>query len=152
MKKYFNPVKIIFGQNKFKKIAELLKNKKYILITHKNITPYSPNELINSNNTKDDDSEVFTINYDLTLSVSRFKTKLKEIIMAHMVETMAYAGLTPWHGLGVNVEDNLMSIIEIVEDDKSKHQILLENLLNEFDITHVRKSKSIILSGGNLII
>ena len=49
---------------------------------------------------------------------------------------------------GMNVEDNLMSIIEIVEDDKSKHQILLENLLNEFDITHVRKSKSVILSGG----
>ena len=37
---------------------------------------------INSNNTKDDDSEVFTINYDLTLSVSRLKTKLREIIMA----------------------------------------------------------------------
>ena len=49
---------------------------------------------------------------------------------------------------GMNVEDNLMSIIEIVEMDKSKHQILLENLLNEFDITHVRKSKSIVLSGG----
>jgi phage/plasmid-like protein (TIGR03299 family) len=26
----------------------------------------------------------------------------------HMVETMAYAGKTPWHGLGVRVEDNLM--------------------------------------------
>ena len=39
-------------------------------------------KLINSNNTKDDDSEVFTINYDLTLSVSRLKTKLREIIMA----------------------------------------------------------------------
>lgn len=25
----------------------------------------------------------------------------------HMVETMAYAGQTPWHGLGVHVEDNL---------------------------------------------
>ena len=49
---------------------------------------------------------------------------------------------------GMNVEDNLMSIIEIVETDKNKHQILLENLLNEFDITHVRKSKSIVLSGG----
>ena len=49
---------------------------------------------------------------------------------------------------GMNVEDNLMSIIEIVETDKSKHQILLENLLNEFDITHVRKSKSVVLSGG----
>ena len=49
---------------------------------------------------------------------------------------------------GMNVEDNLMSIIEIIENDKSKHQIILENLLNEFDITHVRKSKSIVLSGG----
>jgi len=49
---------------------------------------------------------------------------------------------------GMNVEDNLMSIIEIIEQNKSKHQIILENLLNEFDITHVRKSKSIVLSGG----
>ena len=49
---------------------------------------------------------------------------------------------------GMNVEDNLMSIIEIVETNKQKHQILLENLLNEFDIAHVKKSKSIVLSGG----
>ena len=27
--------------------------------------------------------------------------------MAHAVETMAYAGEVPWHGLGVKVEDNL---------------------------------------------
>jgi hypothetical protein len=27
--------------------------------------------------------------------------------MSHMVETMAYAGETPWHGLGVHVEENL---------------------------------------------
>ena len=49
---------------------------------------------------------------------------------------------------GMNVEDNIMSIIEIIEKDKSKHQIILENLLNEFDIAHVRKSRSIVLSGG----
>ena len=49
---------------------------------------------------------------------------------------------------GMNVEDNLMSIIEILEKDKLKHNIILENLLNEFDINHVRKSKSIVLSGG----
>ena len=49
---------------------------------------------------------------------------------------------------GMNVEDNIMSIIEIIEKDKSKHIIILENLLNEFDIAHVRKSKSIVLSGG----
>ncbi len=49
---------------------------------------------------------------------------------------------------GMNVEDNLLSIIEIVEKDKNKHEIILQNLLNEFDINHVRKSKSIVLSGG----
>jgi len=27
--------------------------------------------------------------------------------MAHMIETMAYAGELPWHGLGVKVDDNL---------------------------------------------
>ena len=49
---------------------------------------------------------------------------------------------------GMNVEDNLLSIIEINEKDKSKHEIILQNLLNEFDINHVRKSKSTVLSGG----
>ena len=49
---------------------------------------------------------------------------------------------------GMNVEDNLMSIIEIIEKNRDKHHIILENLLNEFDIQHVRKSKSIVLSGG----
>jgi len=49
---------------------------------------------------------------------------------------------------GMNVEDNIMSIIEIIEEDKTQHSIILENLLNEFDINHVRKSKSIVLSGG----
>ena len=41
-----------------------------------------------------------------------------------------------------------MSIIEVIEKEKSKHDIILENLLNEFDINHVRKSKAIVLSGG----
>ena len=49
---------------------------------------------------------------------------------------------------GMNVEDNLLSVIEIIENDKAKQEILLNNLLNEFDINHVRKSKSIVLSGG----
>ena len=49
---------------------------------------------------------------------------------------------------GMNVEDNLLSIIEIKEKDKNKQNILLQNLLNEFDINHVKKSKSIVLSGG----
>ena len=49
---------------------------------------------------------------------------------------------------GMNVEDNLLSIIEINEKDKNKQEITLLNLLNEFDINHVRKSKAIVLSGG----
>ena len=49
---------------------------------------------------------------------------------------------------GMNVEDNLLSIIEIIEKDKNKQEIVLQGLLNEFDINHVRKSKSIVLSGG----
>ena len=49
---------------------------------------------------------------------------------------------------GMNVEDNLLSIIEINEKDKDKQNIILQNLLNEFDIEHVRKSKSVVLSGG----
>ncbi len=49
---------------------------------------------------------------------------------------------------GMNVEDNLLSIIEISEKEKHKQEIKLQNLLNEFDINHVRKSKSIVLSGG----
>ncbi len=49
---------------------------------------------------------------------------------------------------GMNVEDNLISIIEMNEKDSDKQNIILQNLLNEFDINHVRKSKSIVLSGG----
>ncbi len=49
---------------------------------------------------------------------------------------------------GMNVEDNLLSIIEIKEKDKNRQEIILQNLLNEFDINHVRKSKSVVLSGG----
>ena len=49
---------------------------------------------------------------------------------------------------GMTVEDNLISILEIIYKDKNKQRINLENLLNEFDLNHVRKSKSIVLSGG----
>ena len=49
---------------------------------------------------------------------------------------------------GMSVEDNLLSIIEIKEKDKNKQNIILQNLLNEFDINHVRKSKSVVFSGG----
>ena len=64
------------------------------------------------------------------------------------LEGISYLPQEPSVFRGMNVEDNLLSIIEIVEKDKNKHDIILQSLLNEFDISHVRKSKSIVLSGG----
>ena len=49
---------------------------------------------------------------------------------------------------GMNVEDNIFSILEISEKDKNLRNIKLENLLNEFDIAHLRKSSAVVLSGG----
>ena len=49
---------------------------------------------------------------------------------------------------GMSVEDNVYSILEISEKDKNLRNIKLENLLNEFDISHLRKSNAVVLSGG----
>ena len=49
---------------------------------------------------------------------------------------------------GLNVEDNIYSILELSEKNKNLRNIKLENLLNEFDISHLRKSNSVVLSGG----
>lgn len=48
----------------------------------------------------------------------------------------------------MNVEDNIMSILEIVERKKSKRKQKLEDLLNEFSIQPIRKSMATALSGG----
>jgi lipopolysaccharide export system ATP-binding protein len=49
---------------------------------------------------------------------------------------------------GLNVEDNIRSVLEIVEPDKRKREAELDSLLEEFNITRLRKSPSIALSGG----
>ena len=50
---------------------------------------------------------------------------------------------------GLNVEDNLKAVIEGQADlDKNQHARLLEELLNEFGIAHLRNTPSIALSGG----
>ena len=49
---------------------------------------------------------------------------------------------------GMSVEDNIYSILEISEKNKNLRNIKLENLLNEFDISHLRKSNAVVLSGG----
>jgi len=49
---------------------------------------------------------------------------------------------------GMNLEDNIFSILQISEKNAEVRKIKLENLLNEFDIAHLRKSKANVLSGG----
>jgi lipopolysaccharide export system ATP-binding protein len=49
---------------------------------------------------------------------------------------------------GLNVEDNIRSVLEIVEPDRRKREHELDSLLEEFNITRLRKSPSIALSGG----
>ncbi len=49
---------------------------------------------------------------------------------------------------GMNVEDNIYSILEITEANETKRKEKLEELLREFSITHIRKSHALSLSGG----
>lgn len=49
---------------------------------------------------------------------------------------------------GLTVEENIMSVLEMREDDPVKRETKLEELLAEFSISHIRKSPSIALSGG----
>ena len=49
---------------------------------------------------------------------------------------------------GMNVEDNIKSILEIVETDKQIIESNLDQLLTEFDISHLRRTPSLALSGG----
>lgn len=49
---------------------------------------------------------------------------------------------------GLNVENNLLAVLEVVERDKARRMQRLEELLDEFSIQHIRRSPSIALSGG----
>jgi lipopolysaccharide export system ATP-binding protein len=49
---------------------------------------------------------------------------------------------------GMNVEDNIYSVLEIAEANEVKRKEKLESLLEEFSITHIRKSSALSLSGG----
>ena len=49
---------------------------------------------------------------------------------------------------GLNVEDNIKSILEITETDKQIIESNLDQLLSEFDISHLRRTPSLALSGG----
>ncbi|MFG1373419.1 LPS export ABC transporter ATP-binding protein [Xanthobacter oligotrophicus] len=49
---------------------------------------------------------------------------------------------------GLSVEDNIMGVLEVTEPNRARRREETEALLEEFKITHVRKSPSIALSGG----
>ena len=49
---------------------------------------------------------------------------------------------------GLNVEDNIRAVLEVVEPDRKTRERKLDSLLEEFNITRLRKSPSIALSGG----
>ncbi len=49
---------------------------------------------------------------------------------------------------GLSVEDNILTILEIIEPDKRKRRERLETLLDEFSITHLRRAPALSLSGG----
>lgn len=48
----------------------------------------------------------------------------------------------------LTVEENIMAILEEIEPDKAKWQQKMEDLIQEFHIDHIRKSKGSALSGG----
>ena len=49
---------------------------------------------------------------------------------------------------GLNVEDNIRAVLEVVEPNKKRREHDLNALLEEFSITRLRKSPAIALSGG----
>ncbi|MFO0996906.1 MAG: LPS export ABC transporter ATP-binding protein [Alphaproteobacteria bacterium] len=49
---------------------------------------------------------------------------------------------------GLTVEDNIRAVLEIIESDRERREILLDDLLAEFSITHLRRTPSLALSGG----
>jgi lipopolysaccharide export system ATP-binding protein len=49
---------------------------------------------------------------------------------------------------GLNVEDNVRAVLEVIEPNKARRQRELDALLEEFNIARLRKSPSIALSGG----
>lgn len=49
---------------------------------------------------------------------------------------------------GLTVEDNIRAILQVVEPDHTRRDHMLEELLAEFSISHLRRTPAIALSGG----
>ncbi len=49
---------------------------------------------------------------------------------------------------GLSVEQNIRGVLEVVEPVREKREAMLDSLLAEFSITHLRRTPSLALSGG----
>jgi lipopolysaccharide export system ATP-binding protein len=49
---------------------------------------------------------------------------------------------------GLNVEDNIRAVLELLEPDRDAREAALEGLLVEFGIMHLRRAPAVALSGG----
>ena len=49
---------------------------------------------------------------------------------------------------GLTVENNIRAVLEVVEKSKRRRESILEALLAEFSITHLRRTPALALSGG----
>ncbi len=49
---------------------------------------------------------------------------------------------------GLNVEQNIMAVLEVVEPDPATRGMMLDELLAEFGIGHLRRTPALALSGG----
>jgi len=49
---------------------------------------------------------------------------------------------------GMSVEQNIRSVLEVVEGERDRREALLDDLLAEFSITHLRRAPALALSGG----
>lgn len=49
---------------------------------------------------------------------------------------------------GMTVEENIRAVLEVVERERDQREQMLEDLLAEFTLTHLRRTPSVALSGG----
>ncbi len=49
---------------------------------------------------------------------------------------------------GMSVENNLRAVLEVVEEDEHRREAMLDALLAEFSISHLRRAPALALSGG----
>jgi len=63
-------------------------------------------------------------------------------------EGIGYLAQEPSVFTKLSVEDNLRLVLEMTTLTKEEQAQRLEKLLNDFSISHIRKSKAFILSGG----